>query len=69
MLSSFPPDYPWTGETVKSLGSQIGNAVPPLLARAAVAALFDDEPPVCYNCGNDLGPYDGLCLDCLEELL
>lgn len=22
--------------------------------------------PVCYECGNDDGPYDGLCLDCLE---
>ena len=21
---------------------------------------------ICYECGNDLGPYDGLCLDCLE---
>lgn len=25
-----------------------------------------DHTPGCYECGNDLGPYDGLCLDCLE---
>lgn len=26
----------------------------------------DEDWPVCYECGNDYGPYDGLCLDCLE---
>lgn len=24
------------------------------------------DPPVCRGCGNDDGPYGGLCLDCLE---
>lgn len=24
------------------------------------------DVPVCHSCGNDDGPYDGLCLDCLE---
>lgn len=22
---------------------------------------------ICYECGNDDGPYGGLCLDCLER--
>lgn len=27
------------------------------------------EPPRgCYDCGNDDGPHDGLCSDCLEPL-
>lgn len=25
-----------------------------------------DDLPTCHECGNDAGPYDGLCLDCLE---
>lgn len=36
---------------------------------ADVLVPFDvDDAPVCRECGNDIGPYAGLCLDCLEEL-
>ncbi|MFE2721321.1 DNA cytosine methyltransferase [Kitasatospora sp. NPDC059327] len=34
-LQSFPPDHPWSG---RDIGQQIGNAVPPLLARHLLAA-------------------------------
>lgn len=30
--------------------------------------LVPDDLPVCSECGNDIGPYAGVCLDCLEEL-
>ena len=33
ILQSFPPDFPWRGD-VSSIRQQIGNAVPPLMARA-----------------------------------
>jgi hypothetical protein len=26
-----------------------------------------DHTPGCRECGNDLGPYNGLCLDCLQQ--
>jgi DNA (cytosine-5)-methyltransferase 1 len=38
ILQSFPPDYPWQG-TKTSKHTQIGNAVPPMLARSVIAAL------------------------------
>lgn len=38
-LQSFPPDYPWHGDTLKKKLQQVGNAIPPLLAAHILAAL------------------------------
>jgi DNA (cytosine-5)-methyltransferase 1 len=38
VLQSFPPDYPWRG-TKTARFRQVGDAIPPLLARHVLAAL------------------------------
>ncbi|MFD4697127.1 DNA cytosine methyltransferase [Streptomyces niveus] len=44
LLQTFPRDYPWSG---KDIAQQIGNAIPPLLAKRVLeAALGLAKPPV-----------------------
>lgn len=39
ILQTFPPNYPWRGPTQLARATQIGNAVPPLLAAHILASL------------------------------
>lgn len=42
ILQSFPSGFPWQGRSQTSKFLQVGNAVPPLLARRLLEAVVED---------------------------
>lgn len=42
LLQTFPRDYPWSG---KDIAQQIGNAIPPLLAKRVLEAALGLSKP------------------------
>jgi len=45
LLQTFPSDFPWQG-TLAVQGKQIGNAIPPRMAQAALEAVLPAVPPL-----------------------
>ena len=65
-LQTFPRDFTWDESTRTATYNQIGNAVPPLLARAVLRAA--SVVATCFDCGNDMATVGLYCTDCREAL-
>lgn len=50
LLQTFPADYPWRG---KDIAQQIGNAIPPLLAKCVLEAALGLKEPSSYEAEAD----------------
>jgi DNA (cytosine-5)-methyltransferase 1 len=80
-LQTFPPDFDWTACSASAAWEQIGNAIPPLLARRVIgsAALGvatlhelerEAEDIVCIECGDDLAAEGmALCIECADRIM